>query len=110
MNKTIIRVYTGIVKTIRKPDRESKERDCYEFAYKEYDIKTRELVAEGTENFTGKRMCDELRQYEILLRDDVRNHVTDPCRWIFVNKNQDYAAIMAQLVYGEEALRVKRIH
>ena len=110
MNETIIRVYTGIVKTIRKPDWETRQTGYYEFAYKEFNAKTGKLIGEGTENFTGKRMCEELRQYEILLHDDVRKGIDEPHRWIFVSKNQDYAATAARFVYGEEALRVKRIH
>lgn len=110
MNETIIRVYTGNVKTIRKFDPEAGQDGYYEFTYKEFDAKTGELVGEGTEDFTGKRMCEELRQYEILLRDDVRNGIDEPHRWIFVSKNQDYAAIAARFVYGEEVLRIKRIH
>lgn len=55
-------------------------------------------------------MCDELRQYEILLREDVRKHEDEPRRWIYVSKNQGCAAIAARFVYGEEVLRVKRIH
>ena len=110
MTETIIRVYTGIVKTIRKPDWKTRQTGCYEFAYKEYNTETGELIAEGTEIFTGERMCEELRQYEILLRDDVRNGIDEPHRWIYVSKNQVYPAIAARFVYGEEVLRVKRIH
>lgn len=110
MTETIIRVYTGIVKTIRKPDWKTGQTGYYEFAYKEYNTETGELIAEGTEIFTGERMCDELRQYEILLRDDVRNGIDEPHRWIYVSKNQVYPAIAARFVYGEEVLKVKRIH
>lgn len=107
MTETIIRVYTGIVKTIRKPDWKTS---LHEFAYKEFDAENGELIGEGTEDFTGERMCEELRQYEILLRDDVRNGIDEPHRWIYVSKNQVYPAIAARFVYGEEVLRVKRIH
>lgn len=110
MTETIIRVYTGNIKTIRKFEPEVGERGCYEFAYKEYNTETGELIAEGTEIFTGERMCEELRQYEILLREDVRKHEDEPRRWIYVSKNQDCAAIAARFVYGEEVLRVQRIH
>ena len=110
MNETIIRVYTGNVKTIRKFEPEVGERGCYELAYKEFDAESGELIGEGTEDFTGERMCEELRQYEILLRDDVRNGIDEPHRWIYVSKNHVYPAIAARFVYGEEVLRVKRIH
>ena len=110
MTETIIRVYTGIVKTIRKPDWKTRQTGYYELAYKEFDAETSELIGEGTEDFTGERMCEELRQYEILLRDDVRNGIDEPHRWIYVSKNQVYPAIAARFVYGEEVLRVKRIH
>ena len=110
MTETIIRVYTGIVKTIRKPDWKTGQTGCYELAYKEFDAETGELIGEGTADFTGERMCEELRQYEILLRDDVRNGIDEPHRWIYVSKNQVYPAIAARFVYGEEVLRVKRIH
>nr|DAQ85488.1 MAG TPA: hypothetical protein [Caudoviricetes sp.] len=110
MTETIIRVYTGIVKTIRKPDWKTRQTGYYELAYKEFDAETGELIGEGTEDFTGERMCEELGQYEILLRDDVRNGIDEPRRWIYVSKNQGYPAIAARFVYGEEVLRVKRIH
>ena len=110
MTETIIRVYTGSVKTLRHFNPETRETGCYELAYKEFDAETGELVGEGTEIFTGEGMCDELRQYEILLREDVRKHEDEPRRWIYVSKNQDCAAIAARFVYGEEVLRVKRIH
>lgn len=107
---TIVRVYTGSVKTIRECDWETRQTGCYEFAYKEFNAETGELIGEGTENFTGKRMCEELRQYEILLRDDLRKGIDEPHRWIFVSKNQVYPAIAARFVYGEKVLRIKRIH
>lgn len=110
MTETIIRVYTGIVKTIKKADRKINQSGYYEIGYKEFDAESGELIGEGTEDFTGERMCEELRQYEILLRDDVRNGIDEPHRWIYVSKNQVYPAIAARFVYGEEVLRVKRIH
>ena len=55
MNETIIRVYTGIVKTIRKPDWKTRQTGYYELAYKEFDAETGELIGEGTADFSSTR-------------------------------------------------------
>ena len=113
MNETIIRVYTGIVKTIKKADWRTKETGYYEIPYKEFDAETGELVGEGTADFTGTRMCSELKQYNVQTYTGKTNRAgsrtTSNAGAIRVSKNQRFPAIRAaRLVYGENVARVKK--
>ena len=113
MTETIIRVYTGIVKTIRKSDLKTRQTGYYEIPYKEFDAETGEQVGEGTADFTGTRMCSELKQYNVQTYTGETNRAgsrtTSNAGAIRVSKNQRFPAIRAaRLVYGESVARVER--
>lgn len=113
MNETIIRVYTGSVKTLRKCDPSTRQTGYYEIAYKEYDAETGELVGEGSADFTGTRMCSELKQYNVqtYTRETNRtgSRTTSNAGAIRVSKNQKFPAIKAaRLIYGECVARIER--
>lgn len=113
MTETIIRVYTGIVKTIRKPDWKTRQNGYYELAYKEFDAETGELIGEGTADFTGTRMCSELKQYNVQTYTGETNRAgsrtTSNAGAIRVSKNQKFPAIKAaRLIYGERVARIER--
>ena len=110
---TIIRVYTGIVKTIRKPDWRAKQTGCYEIGYKEFDAETGELVNEGTADFSSARKNSELKQYDVQTYTGRVNRaggrMTETAGEIYVSKNQKFPAIRAaRLVYGANVARVER--
>ena len=65
MNETIIRVYKS-VKVLRLSNPTTRETGYYEIAYKEFDAETGELVDEGTADFTGARIHNELQKYLVL--------------------------------------------
>lgn len=113
MNETIIRVYTGSVKTIRKCDPATKQTGYYEITYKEFDAETGELIGEGSADFTGSRMSSELKKYLVQTYSGRVNRaggrVTETTGWIYVSKNQKFPAIKAaRLIYGERVARVKK--
>lgn len=113
MTETIIRVYTGNVKTIRKPDWKTRQNGYYELAYKEFDAETGELIGEGTADFTGTRMCSELKQYNVQTYTGETNRAgsrtTSNAGAIRVSKNQRFPAIRAaRLIYGERVARIER--
>lgn len=113
MNETIIRVYTGSVKTLRKCDPSTRQTGYYEIAYKEYDAETGELVGEGSADFTGMRMCSELKQYNVQTYTGETNRAgsrtTSNAGAIRVSKNQKFPAIKAaRLIYGERVARIER--
>lgn len=113
MTETIIRVYTGSVKTLRKCDPSTRQTGYYEIAYKEYDAETGELVGEGSADFTGTRMCSELKQYNVqtYTRETNRagSRTTSNAGAIRVSKNQKFPAIKAaRLIYGERVARIER--
>lgn len=111
MTETIIRVYKGSVKTLRFFNPETRETGYYEIAYKEFDAETGELVGEGTADFTGTRMCSELKQYNVQTYTGKTNRAgsrtTSNAGAIRVSKNQKFPAIRAaRLVYGENVARI----
>lgn len=113
MNETIIRVYTGNVKTIKKADRKINQSGYYEIGYKEFDAENGELVGEGTADFTGTRMYKELQKYLVRVYTGETNRAggrkTEPSEWIYVSKNQKFPVIKAaRLAYGENVARVKK--
>ena len=110
---TIIRVYTGSVKTLRKCDPSTRQTGYYEITYKEYDAETGELVGEGSADFTGSRMSSELKKYLVQTYSGRVNRaggrMTETTGWIYVSKNQRFPAIRAaRLVHGENVARVER--
>lgn len=113
MTETIIRVYTGNIKTIRKSDLKTRQTGYYEIPYKEFDTETGELVGEGSADFTGTRMCSELKQYNVQTYTGETNRaggrMTETIGVIFVSKNQKFPAIKAaRLIYGERVARIER--
>lgn len=113
MNETIIRVYTGIEKTIRNADWKNKETGYYEIPYKEFDAETGELIGEGTADFTGTRKREELKRYIVQTFSGRVNRaggrMTETAGWIYVSKNQKFPAIKAaRLIYGERVARIER--
>lgn len=113
MTETIIRVYTGNEKTIRKFDPRTRQTGYYEISYKEFDAETGELVGEGSADFTGERMRSELKQYNVQTYTGETNRAgsrtTTNAGAIRVSKNQKFPAIRAaRLVYGENVARVER--
>ena len=81
MNETIIRVYTGNIKTIKKADWRINQSGYYEIGYKEFDAETGELVGEGTADFSSARMRGELKRYDVQAysgrRQNDRDHRSD---------------------------------
>lgn len=113
MNETIIRVYTGNIKTIKKADWRINQSGYYEIGYKEFDAETGELVGEGTADFSSARMRGELKRYDVQAYSGRLNRaggrMTETIGVIFVSKNQKYPAIKAaRLIYGERVARVER--
>lgn len=113
MTETIIRVYTGIVKTIRKPDWKTRQTGYYELAYKEFDAENGELIGEGTADFTSTRKRKELKKYLALTYSGETNRaggkMTKPAGWLYVSKNQKFPAIRAaRLAYGEDVVRIEK--
>lgn len=112
MNETIIRVYKS-VKVLRLFNPTTRETGYYEIAYKEFDAETGELVDEGTADFTGARIHNELQKYLVLTNTGETNRAggrkTDAAGWIYVNRNQKFPAVKAaRLVYGKNVARVKK--
>lgn len=110
---TIIRVYTGHVKTLRYFNPETRETGYYEIPYKEFDAETGELVGEGTADFTGTRMYKELEKYLVWVCTDETNRAggrkTEPKEWIYVSKNQKFPVVKAaRIMCGENVARVKK--
>lgn len=113
MNETIIRVYTGNVKTIKKADRKINQSGYYEIGYKEFDAETGELIGEGSADFSSARMCSELKQYNVQTYTGETNRAgsrtTSNAGAIRVSKNQKFPAIKAaRLIYGERVARIER--
>lgn len=113
MTETIIRVYTGSVKTIRKFDPITKQTGYYEITYKEFDAETGEQIGEGSADFTGSRMSNELKKYLVQTYSGRVNRaggrMTETTGWIYVSKNQKFPAIKAaRLIYGERVARIER--
>lgn len=113
MNETIIRVYKGSVKTLRRFNPETRETGYYEIAYKEFDAETGELVGEGTADFTGTRIYKELKKYLVFVYNGETNRAggkkTDASEWIYVSKNQKFPVIKAaRFICGENVARVRK--
>lgn len=113
MNETIIRVYTGNVKTIKKADRKINQSGYYEIGYKEFDAETGELIGEGSADFSFARMRSELKQYNVQTYTGETNRAgsrtTSNAGAIRVSKNQKFPAIKAaRLIYGERVARIER--
>lgn len=113
MTETIIRVYTGNVKTIKKADRKINQSGYYEIGYKEFDAENGELIGEGSADFSSVRMCSELKQYNVQTYTGETNRAgsrtTSNAGAIRVSKNQKFPAIKAaRLIYGERVARIER--
>ena len=110
---TIIRVYIGNFKVIREFNPETRQTGYYEIAYNEFDAETGELVGEGTADFTGTRMCSELKKYLVMrYSGEVDSRGRGKIGYageIRVSKNQKYPAIRAaRLAYGDSVARIER--
>lgn len=110
---TIVRVYKGTVKTIKKADWRINQSGYYEIGYEEFDTETGELVSEGSADFSSARMRGELKRYDVQAYSGRRNRaggrMTETIGVIFVSKNQKFPAIRAaRLVYGENVARIER--